>query len=621
MDDSMVNNLRNELLNFVSNQINKETFVGISRLIREFTNCNMCSLWRINNNSTHEKNEYKSASLLVRTLKRGLKHSEDFTHELNDSLIQCVLQQIKKTSSSYYLCNIENCDKCDNKPCYKIRARESLRGLNLQYFLSIPIYEQNSESETTALLILAFTDEPKTNNFEEMSSIISKVMSSCFYRNMVYRRQNITQRLVENYYDKGTKKHLRDIFYPILHSILKEEYWPYESASAFIWDSYKNNYKLLSTTGIEEYNNVIDYEEVTYKIGEGKTGEVANKKRAKIYDKSSIVAEGKYIEKTANGRKTMMIIPIFRPSKRDEVIGILRFVNKQNLVSKEFTDYFNDADIEVMSYVADYLALIIDYFLGEEERNNFISKLSHEFISPANSIRATADRLLKNNTPSFIERNFVSYLEDVRVLAELQLQQANTNLYVVKTRVNTPCSQKYKVERHFLKDIILQGKKTVIPFARDEGLRFDNITIPVDASLLPDWNLYIDKGAFSTVFHNLIINAIKYRIPNANANFAVKIRGHEFAKWLVVHVSDYGLGIKPTDKDKIFLMGYRGENVTRSNNAGFGIGLSVVKQIITDFEGEISVVNFQNPTTFEIKLPRILFYDKYTKEQKWNSLK
>jgi signal transduction histidine kinase len=91
-----------------------------------------------------------------------------------------------------------------------------------------------------------------------------------------------------------------------------------------------------------------------------------------------------------------MIIPVFRPSKQKEVIGILRFVNKKNVVHKNVVDYFNDADVEMMSCAADYLALIIDYFLGEKERADFISRLSHEFRTPANSIRVSAESLIRN---------------------------------------------------------------------------------------------------------------------------------------------------------------------------------------------------------------------------------
>ena len=604
MDDRTINNLREELLQFVSKKIDNDTFVSIVKLIRKFVDCEMCSLWRINNNSTGSKSEYKSTSLLVRTLKNGLRfHSEndeDYIHDLNnDCLIKCVLQLIKEEVLSYHLCNIKSCEKCDNTKCIKIKPIQPLRKLNLQYFLSIPIYEQDNKTKTIALLILAFTDEPQISNLEEISSIISMVMSSCFYRNMVYRKQNITQKLVENYYLQGEKKHLRDIFYPILKSILKDEYWPYESASAFIWDSYKNNYKLLSTTDIEGYNDESDYEKIVYNIGEEDIGKVANKKKPKIYDEPSFVAEGKYIEKTENGRKTMMIIPIFRPSKRDEVIGILRFVNNQNKVSKCFTDFFNDTDVDVMKYVADHLALIIDNFLGEEERTAFISKLSHESKTPANAIRVSAERIKRKiGDGIFMRTEFHHYLQSIIDYADIQMTQAEANLLISNFYGNTP--KRYVIKRQSIREVIEKSINVVRPYARDRrNISFRNIHIQND---FPDWHLYIDSNVFKIVFYNLLTNAIKYVIPNT-PSFQVNISGIETTDHLIINVSDYGLGIEEKDKENIFLLGVRGENIRKKNNEGYGIGLHITQQILKDFGGEIRVSNCLFPTTFEIKLP------------------
>ena len=52
----------------------------------------------------------------------------------------------------------------------------------------------------------------------------------------------------------------------------------------------------------------------------------------------------KYEEDTGPPGKTLMVIPIFRPSNRKEVIGVMRFVNKQNSVNENVVDYFNDTD-------------------------------------------------------------------------------------------------------------------------------------------------------------------------------------------------------------------------------------------------------------------------------------
>jgi signal transduction histidine kinase len=169
---------------------------------------------------------------------------------------------------------------------------------------------------------------------------------------------------------------------------------------------------------------------------------------------------------------------------------------------------------------------------------------------------------------------------------------------------------------YLLEDIIKQGKKSVIPIARFEGVRFDNININI-----PNWKLYVDEGAFIMVFANLLINAIKYRKPQGNEGFHVNIIGTEGDDWLIINVTDSGLGVDDEDKEKIFLLGYRGKNAVKQVSDGFGVGLHLVSQIINDFGGEISLTNLREPTIFQIKLPRKLFHDNYTKEATWTGAK
>lgn len=612
---NLIHDLRDALLKASAERGDKliETIVDA---ILEVSGCTVCSLWSINNNNT--QTGFQSTSLWVRRLKSGVSaefnNEEDYVHDLEKCFITYVLSEMINREEKYHYCTIEECRKY-------YRSLSVIEKLNQHFFVTIPIPNQES-TKFISVIKLSYTDEPQITDIDTFSTIIQNVISSCFFRHMLFTKQQLMEDLVKNYQEKGGKKNIGDIFHPIINAIFRK-YCDYEGASFFLWDSYMNHYKLSSTTGIEKVKSKFDYQNVFYQAGVGLTGKAADRRESKIYD--NLVKEEqtnpdykqRFKEVTAHAGKTMMVIPIFRPSKQDEVIGILRFVNKRNRVDKNIVDYFNDADEEIISYASKYLALTIDYFLGEEERNDFISKLSHEFSSPANTIHISSDRLLKHgNNEVFMNRYLVSYLEDIRDLSKLQLQQADTNLHVSKIRVNTPRSQKYKPKRYLFRDIIEQGKVTVIPFARMEGVRFDNIKID---SNFPDWYLYIDKGAFITIFYNLLTNAIKYRNPHSE--FSIDIKGELVEKHIIISVIDFGLGVQLEDISKIFLMGYRGENVTKYNTDGFGIGLPVVKQIIEDFDGQICVTHPSNPTIFQIRLPEKLFNDNYTKELKWNSAK
>jgi len=628
-NDNMINSLYRKL-SIGTLRRGKELFENVVAAIRETTGSRICSLWSINESNTNGKSQ-KSVSLIVRKLEDGItKHPseedederEGYSHELKDSFIDYVLTKTEPENLSYYACPINEYKK--------IKSKKALAKLEIKYAINIPVqnWKPEDKEKKIAMLSLYFIEKPEIeeSQLESLSRTIRDAVSSCFNYNMLFKKQRIIQGLVENYNDKGMKKNLHDIFHPILHRIFRD-FCKYEGASVFIWNHYNNYFELLSTTGIinndKEIYKKIEYNNVFYRVGEGLTGKAAQEQRSIIIcdlkeDRES--SEPKYYEVTRSPGKTLMVIPIFRPSNRNEVIGIIRFVNKQNSVDENVVDYFNDTDVEIMEYASDYLALIIDYFLGEEERRDFIAKLSHEFKSPASSIFNHAVSLISLYEDDNVRfhRRFNIYMSDILILSKIQLQQTDTNLFISKVRTNPPCSERYeKVGCYLFKEIIEQGKYSVIPIARFEKIPFNKINIDI-----PDWKLYVDEGAFIMVFSNLLINAIKYRKSQRNEDFYVDITGIESDDdWLIINITDSGLGVDDEDKEKIFLLGYRGKNAVKQVSDGFGVGLHVVSQIIKDFGGEISITNLCEPTTFQIKLPKKLFNDSYTKETTWTSAK
>ena len=90
---------------------------------------------------------------------------------------------------------------------------------------------------------------------------------------------------------------------------------------------------------------------------------------------------------------------------------------------------------------------------------------------------------------------------------------------------------------------------------------------------------------------NLIGNAIKY--SNFGSTIEVVIEDGREENEFCIEVCDNGIGIPEKDKDKIFREFYRASNVKEKNYEGTGLGLSVVKLIIEQHEGEIT---FESPS-------------------------
>lgn len=126
-----------------------------------------------------------------------------------------------------------------------------------------------------------------------------------------------------------------------------------------------------------------------------------------------------------------------------------------------------------------------------------------------------------------------------------------------------------------------------------------------------------DRDKLEMAFSNIIDNAIKY--SHANKKVIVSIIFDKKDEVYYIAVSDFGVGIPEDEFGKIFIKYRRSESKDpRRFVPGTGIGLHVVKQIVTNYNGEVWVTSKQGQsilhkesssvegynTTFRIKLPR-----------------
>jgi signal transduction histidine kinase len=109
-----------------------------------------------------------------------------------------------------------------------------------------------------------------------------------------------------------------------------------------------------------------------------------------------------------------------------------------------------------------------------------------------------------------------------------------------------------------------------------------------------------DPLRLEEVLHNLVQNAVKY----SPAGGPVQIQLAQRDSRVSLAVADQGLGIPQAAQPQLFQRFYRAPNVSGSNINGLGIGLYVVKEIITLHDGTIEVVSEEGRgSTFTIWLP------------------
>lgn len=111
-----------------------------------------------------------------------------------------------------------------------------------------------------------------------------------------------------------------------------------------------------------------------------------------------------------------------------------------------------------------------------------------------------------------------------------------------------------------------------------------------------------DAARLERVLDNLLGNAIKYT-PDGGVITVIVVRDDdETGHWAVLSVRDPGMGIPPVDVQRIFERFQRAGNV--GPISGSGIGLAVVRQIVEQHGGTISVESTEGEgSTFTLRLP------------------
>ncbi|MBV9786699.1 MAG: ATP-binding protein [Chloroflexi bacterium] len=104
------------------------------------------------------------------------------------------------------------------------------------------------------------------------------------------------------------------------------------------------------------------------------------------------------------------------------------------------------------------------------------------------------------------------------------------------------------------------------------------------------------------VLEHLLQNAVKFS-PHGSA-IEIQLGRNDTEAWL--RVRDHGIGIPPAAQQLIFDRFYRADNFNHLQISGFGVGLYLVREIITQHAGRIVITSIPDQgSTFDIYLPLV----------------
>jgi len=135
-----------------------------------------------------------------------------------------------------------------------------------------------------------------------------------------------------------------------------------------------------------------------------------------------------------------------------------------------------------------------------------------------------------------------------------------------------------KQERFSLDDVVQRCAGRAKPLA-------DAKQIAVDLNQMPAGDIIGDRELMEYAVYNLLTNAIKY----SPSGTRVGIFGEDDKGAVRLSVEDRGIGMDKKEVRRIFEKFYRTKRAEQSGEAGTGIGLSIVEQIIVQHGGSVEV--------------------------------
>ena len=226
-------------------------------------------------------------------------------------------------------------------------------------------------------------------------------------------------------------------------------------------------------------------------------------------------------------------------------------------------------------------------------KNEFVSTVSHELRTPLTSIKGYVDLILDGSAGEISEMQ-QEFLGIVKENSDRLVELINEMLDISRIesgRVHL------KVEPLDIAESVNGAVDTFRAVLAQSGRSID-VSV---ARNLP--KVAADRDRVGQVLVNLISNALKYS-PGGGKTIVSAKRDGDF---VVVSVTDQGLGITREDQKRLFTKFYRVDSAMTREIGGTGLGLSICKTIIQLLGGSIGVKSKSgHGSTFWFSLPLAL---------------
>lgn len=245
--------------------------------------------------------------------------------------------------------------------------------------------------------------------------------------------------------------------------------------------------------------------------------------------------------------------------------------------------------ITVLSFILLYRNMLKQQRLAEL-KNEFISNITHELKTPIATV-GVAIEALKSFNAIQDPRRMKEYLD----ISSNELQRLG---FMVDKVLKLSMFEKKEVDLRYEPVDLRQLVDEVTDSLRLQFEKYDaKVSVEQDGDVIMEG----DRLHLLSVVFNLLDNGLKY----SNEKPLINIRLVEKDDKVEMSVSDKGIGIPVSYKEKIFEKFFRVPQGNIHNAKGYGLGLSYAAEVVKKHKGTISAESEPGRgTTFTITLPK-----------------
>ena len=230
---------------------------------------------------------------------------------------------------------------------------------------------------------------------------------------------------------------------------------------------------------------------------------------------------------------------------------------------------------------------------SNKAKSEFLANMSHEIRTPINAIMGMNELIMREP----INDTVMDYSQTIKSASESLLDIINDILDLSKIEQG-----KLEIieEDYNLPELLDLTEKVIRVKAAEKNLSFN---VFVDENL--PTKLYGDSKRIRETMINILNNAVKYTHEGSVEFRVFPETAMDGTFYLCYSVKDTGIGIKETDREKLFNSFERLEEGKNKNIEGTGLGLAITNKLVNLMDGQMTFSSvYGKGTTFIIKFPQ-----------------